>query len=127
MLLFLLILIAATVAQIFLPWWCIVPVAFLLALLVGRTGGKAFLAGFFGVGLGWLVLAIWLNGQNNSVLAHRVAELLPLSGSIALLLLVTIIVGGLVGGLAALSGCWLRQALWPIQPPVAPVVEMEPK
>lgn len=113
MLLFLLILVVAAVAQVFLPWWCIAPVAFVLAVLVGRTGGKAFLAGFFGVGLGWLVLAIWLNGQNNSLLARRVAELLPLGGSILLLLLVTVAIGGLVGGLAALSGCWLRQAAWP--------------
>ncbi|UOR04507.1 hypothetical protein MUN82_16360 [Hymenobacter aerilatus] len=125
MALFLLILVVAAVAQVFLPWWCIVPVAFLLAMLVGRTGGKAFLAGFFGVGLGWLILAIWLNGQNNSVLARRVAELLPLSGSIALLLLVTLVVGGLIGGLAALSGCWLRQATWPLKPQASPAPTAE--
>jgi len=116
MLLFLLILLGAAVAQLILPWWSIVPVALVLAFGVGRTGGKAFLAGFFGVGLGWAVLAGYLNGQNAGLLAHRVAQLLPLGGVGLLLVLVTAAVGGLVGGLAALSGCWLRQAAWPQTP-----------
>ncbi|QNP53534.1 hypothetical protein H9L05_08220 [Hymenobacter qilianensis] len=70
----------------------------------------AFLAGFAGVGLGWLVLAGWLNIQNEGHLSHRVAELIPLGGSGWLLVLVTAVLGGLVGGLAALAGVWLRQA-----------------
>ena len=111
--LFLLILLFAAGAQVFLPWWSIVPVALALAFLVGRTGGRAFLGGFFGVGLGWAALAGYLNGQNAGLLAHRVAQLLPLGGFSVLLVLVTAAVGGLVGGLAALSGCWLRQATRP--------------
>ena len=118
MLLFLLILLLAAVAPVFLPWWSVVPVALGVAFGVGRTGGKAFLAGFFGVGLGWLTLALWFYFRNNGLLAGRVAQLLPLSGSGLLLALVAAAVGGLVGGLAALSGCWLRQALLPR--PVAP-------
>lgn len=110
MLLFLLILILAGLAQLLLPWWVVVPVAFGLALWWGRTGGRAFLAGFGGVGLGWLVLAVWLLWHNEGRLAHRVAQLLPLGGHSWLLVLLTALVGGLVGGLAALAGCWLRQA-----------------
>jgi hypothetical protein len=37
--------------------------------------------------------------------------LIPLGGNGWLLVLVTAILGGLVGGLAALAGVWLRQAL----------------
>ena len=108
--LFLLILLAAPVAQLVLPWWIITPVAFALALALGRRGWGAFWAGFAGVGLGWLVLASWLNLQNEGHLSHRVAELIPLGGSGWLLVLVTAVLGGLVGGLAALAGVWLRQA-----------------
>jgi len=111
MLLFLLILIITALAQLFLPWWIVAPVAFLLAAGLGRTGGRSFLAGFAGVGLGWAVVAAWRNVGNDGLLAHRVAQLLPLGGSSWALVLVTAIVGGLVGGVAALAGCWLRQAL----------------
>ncbi|WP_133271341.1 hypothetical protein [Hymenobacter radiodurans] len=63
------------------------------------------------MGLGWLALASWLNIQNEGHLSHRVAELIPLGGNGWLLVLVTAVLGGLVGGLAALAGVWLRQAL----------------
>jgi hypothetical protein len=111
MLLFLLILLIATAAQLVLPWWVIAPICFVLAAGLGRTGGRSFLAGFAGVGLGWAAAAAWLNVGNDGLLAHRVAQLLPLGGSSWALVLVTAIVGGLVGGMAALAGCWLRQAL----------------
>jgi hypothetical protein len=109
--LFLLILIVAAAAQLVLPWWIIMPVAFALAIGLGRAGWGAFLAGFAGIGLGWLVLASWLNIQNDGHLSHRVAELIPLGGNGWLLVLVTAVLGGLVGGVAALAGVWLRQAL----------------
>ncbi|GGF05317.1 hypothetical protein [Hymenobacter cavernae] len=110
MLLFLLILIVAAIAQSFLPWWIVAPISLLLAAGLGRTGGRSFLAGFAGVGLGWAAVATWLNVQNDGLLAHRVAQLLPLGGSSWALVLVTATVGGLVGGMAALAGCWLRHA-----------------
>jgi hypothetical protein len=80
LLLFLVILLLAFVAQLFLPWWIITPVALLAGLALGCTGGRAFLAGFAGIGLGWLVLAGWQHGQNAGRLAHRVAQLIPLGG-----------------------------------------------
>ena len=55
--------------------------------------------------------AVWLAYQNDGLLAHRMAQLLPLGGSPVVLVLVAGIVAGLVGGLAALAGCWLREAM----------------
>ena len=63
-----------------------------------------------GAGLSWLLPAAWLAYQNNGLLAHRVAQLLPLGGSVPVLVLVASVVAGLVGGLAGLAGTWLRQA-----------------
>lgn len=113
MLLFLLILGFAFVAQLFLPWWVITPLCFALAAWRGLSGGRSFVAGFLGVGLGWLLLASWLSLRNEGLLAHRVAQLLPLGGQGWLLVIVTAVIGGLVGGLAALAGAWLRQAVTP--------------
>jgi hypothetical protein len=108
--LFLSILILAFFTQLFLPWWTIAPLCFILAAALGSTGGRAFGAGFAGIGLGWLLMAAWLNVNSASILSHRVAQLLPLGGQGWVLVLVTAVLGGLVGGLAALAGCWARQA-----------------
>ncbi|MBD2713718.1 hypothetical protein KBK19_01575 [Microvirga sp. STR05] len=111
--LLLLILVSSAGLQIFLPWWVITPLCLVLAFIWPVRGGQAFLAGFIGIGLGWLVLASWLSVRNEGLLAHRVAQLLPLGGHGWLLLLVTTILGGLVGGLATLAGAWCRFAFFP--------------
>jgi hypothetical protein len=111
--LFILILILAFLAQLFLPWWTIAPLCFVLAAALGGTSGRAFGAGFAGIGLGWLLMAGWLNYSSASILSHRVAQLLPLGGNGWVLVLVTAVLGGLVGGVAALAGCWARQAISP--------------
>ncbi|GAA4002784.1 hypothetical protein GCM10022408_12810 [Hymenobacter fastidiosus] len=115
--LFLVILLVAAGAQLLLPWWSITPVAFLAGATLGRPGGRVFLAGFAGIGLGWLLLASWQQVQGAGRLSHRVAQLLPLGGQGWLLVLVTALIGGLVGGLAALAGYWLRQAARPLAAP----------
>ena len=80
-----------------------------------QSGRAGFLAGFVGLGLSWLVPAAWLAFQNNGLLAHRVAQLLPLGGSVPVLVLVTTLVIGLAGGLAGLAGRWVREAFVPAQ------------
>ncbi|WP_143164155.1 hypothetical protein [Hymenobacter daecheongensis] len=89
------------------------PLSFVAGAALGRTGGQAFLAGFAGIGMGWLGLAAWQQLHGAARLSHRVAQLLPLGGAGWALVVVTAVVGGLVGGVAALAGCWLRQALVP--------------
>lgn len=99
----------AFVAGMKLPWWSMAAASFLVAALVHQKAGKAFLAGFLGVFLLWGILAWRIDMANQGILSKRIAELLPLSGNSYLLILVTGLVGGLVAGLAALSGSFLRQ------------------
>jgi len=96
------------IAGLFLPWWSIAIVAFLVALLLPQHTGINFLSGFAAIFLLWAVIAIWIDLKNNSILSHKIAELFPLGGSSALLILVTAFIGGLVGGLAAMSGGAVR-------------------
>ncbi|MDO7849117.1 hypothetical protein Q5H92_22330 [Hymenobacter sp. M29] len=105
-----LILVLASAVQLDLPWWSLAVVAFVVGLAIAPTGRVAFWAGFGGAALSWLLPAAWLTYQNDGLLAHRVAELLPLGGSVPALVLVAGLVAGLSGGLAALAGAWLRQA-----------------
>jgi len=112
-LLFLLVLLACALVQLFLPWWMLVPVCLLLAFWRNPSGGRAFAAGLLGAGLSWGLPAAWLASHGAGLLATRVATLLPLGGSTPLLVLVSGLVAGLVGGLACLSGTWLRRAFAP--------------
>lgn len=96
-------------AGLFLPWWVLALIAFGVAALMPQRLGRAFLSGFLAIFLMWSLVAGWLDVQNDNLLSHKVAELLPLGGSSFLLILVSALVGGLVGGFAAMSGASLRQ------------------
>lgn len=115
-LLALLIFVLSSLAQLVLPWWVVVPVAFVAAAVRGATGGRVFLAGLLGVGLSWWLPALWLHTHGAARLTDRLATLLPLGGSGWTLALVGGLVVGVVGGLAALSGAWLRRAMQPRSP-----------
>lgn len=93
---------------LYLYWWTIAVAAFVVAALIYQPPGRSFLAGFLGIFLLWGGLSWAIDIANQSVLAPRVATLLPLGGSVGLLVLVTALVGGIGGGLGALTGSLLR-------------------
>lgn len=92
----------------FSPWWGFAITSLLVAVLVHQKAGKAFLAGFLGIFLLWAGLAWWIDMKNNGVLSTKIASILPLGGNSLVLIAVTGLIGGLVAGLAALSGSFLR-------------------
>lgn len=106
--LLLFILIIAFALQFFLPWWIVAPVSFGLAAWLGRSGGKAFGAGFAGIGLGWLLLSIFIHFRTEGILTNKVIQLFSLPHP-ALLLLITALIGGLVGGFSAWAGYCCRR------------------
>lgn len=93
-----------------LPWWSFAITSFIVAVTVHQKVNKAFLAGFTGLFLLWTVMAVMIDNANNHILATKVANVLPLGGSYWLLILLTGFIGGLVSGLAALTGSYLRQS-----------------
>lgn len=95
-------------AGLYSPWWSIAVVAFVVALFIRQRYGLGFLSGFLGIFLFWGILAFWIDVKNNHVLAHRMAQVFPLGGSPVAIILVTALVGALVGGFAAMSGSSLR-------------------
>jgi hypothetical protein len=106
----LLIALLSFIAGLFLPWWSIAIVAFLVALLLQQGIGRSFLAGFAGIFLLWALVAFWIDVKNESLLSHKIAQLFPLGGSSYLLILITALIGALVGGFAAMAGSSLRPA-----------------
>ena len=100
----------AFISGLFLPWWGIAITSLLVALLVHQKAGKAFFSGLLGVFLLWAGLAWWIDMKNNGVLSKRIASVLPLGGNAILLIFITGLIGGLVAGLAAMSGSFLRSS-----------------
>jgi len=109
--LFLVILILSVLSSYFLPWWTVAVVAFLAALFIGKTSGQSFLFGFSGVFVAWVLVALFKSLPNDNMLAERVVQLFPLPHNWICVLLVTGIIGGLIGAMGALSGALLKKAL----------------
>jgi hypothetical protein len=99
----------AFVIDLYLPWWGIAIAAFLVAALIHQQPRFSYLSGFFGIFLLWFLLSWLIDLKNESILSQKIAVLLPLGGSAFLLMLVTALIGGIVGGLGALSGSFLRR------------------
>jgi hypothetical protein len=107
--LFLIILILTFISGFFLPWWVIALIAFLAAFFMDKTSGQTFCSGFGGVFIAWTALALLKSIPNDNMLAKRVAQLFQLPNWI-LILLITALIGGLVGGMSALSGILVKKA-----------------
>jgi hypothetical protein len=93
---------------LFLPFWIIAPVAFAVSLLIPLRPLLAFLSGFTALFLLWGGLALAADMPNHGILATKIAWLLPLNGSHYALVVVTALVGALVGGGGALTASFLR-------------------
>ncbi len=106
----LLIALLSLVTGIFLPWWVISLAAALVGVLIPQRPIMAFLSGFVALFLLWGLMAWGIDSANGSILSQRIAQILPLDGSPFLLILVTGFVGALVGGMAALTGSYLKRA-----------------
>lgn len=89
--------------QTFLPWWTMAIGSLTVAYAISNKGGISFVAGFIAVGVLWLGMAVYIDQTTNSILTEKVNKLLPLNSFV-----LTTLIGGLVGGLAALSGSLLR-------------------
>ncbi len=109
--LFLIILILSFASGFFLPWWVVAIAAFLTAIFAGKTAGQAFISGFGAVFIVWIVLALFKSVPNDEILVKRIAGLFFLPPSWwGLVLVITGLIGGLVGGFAALSGLLVKKA-----------------
>ena len=98
----------STVCCLFLPWWSIGVACFVVAAVVAQRPLYAFLAGFTGLFLLWGGLSWYLSSRNGHLLAHKMSVVILQSDRPALLILTTALIGGLVGGLAALAGSFVR-------------------
>ena len=91
-----------------LPWCSFVITNLLIAVAIPQKPLMAFAAGAIGVGLLWAALALSIDMANNHILSTKVATILPLNGSYSSLIIVNALLGAILGGLASLTGSFVR-------------------
>jgi len=102
---FLSILILAFIFELLLPWWSIAIAAALGGFLF--RSNLNFIMGFLAIAVLWTGKALLIDMTAAVDLGERIAAILTVSKPI--LFLVTALLGGLVGGFAALTGSLLRE------------------
>ena len=95
-------------AHLIFPWWFVVIATGLVAAGVGFKTGKSFLVGFLGIAILWGAYAGYLNWGNEGILANRMSHLLSFDNA-WLMVGLTALLGGLLGGLAGITGSMGRQ------------------
>lgn len=85
-----------------LPW-----LAGLVAFGVGSLAGRGFMAGFLAVGLVWAGMAWQLSSANEHLLLGKIATLFKAPNPF-LIVAITGLIGGLMGGLCGWAGASLK-------------------
>jgi hypothetical protein len=99
------IILIAFVLELLLPWWSIAVAAALGGFFL--RSNLNFLMGFLAIALLWTGKALLIDMNAAVDLGERVAKILTVSKPV--LLVVTALLGGLVGGFASLTGSLLRE------------------
>jgi hypothetical protein len=96
--------------SVYLPWWWTVAIIPFLVVSVFKPirSTYAFLSGFIAIFLLWSSTAFVIDYKNDHMLANSLAKLFNLPHSF-LLIIITGLVGGLVGGFSSLSGSYFRK------------------
>lgn len=93
--------------QLWFPWWILVVISWLLGYIA--IPKKSFLIGFLSNAAVWFGYSFLIDLRNHSLLSEKVAEMTGLH-YVTILILILSVVAGFMGGLACMSGKWIRQA-----------------
>ncbi|HEY0770126.1 MAG TPA: hypothetical protein VGD31_07300 [Sphingobacteriaceae bacterium] len=94
----------AFILELFLPWWSIAIAAFAGGMIFNTRAN--FGAGFIAIALLWTIKALIIESNAAATLTDRVASIFMLNKPS--LFLVMAVLGGLVGGFAAMTGAALH-------------------
>lgn len=108
MLLMFLILLSAFVLNLFLPWWSIAIPGLYLGYRFNLKPLPSFGWGFLALFMLWGGQALYIHFANDGILSSRIAEMFQL-GSPYFVVLITAVIGGLVSGLATMTGSLVKE------------------
>ncbi len=108
---FIITLFLSAILQIFFPWWTIAIAAVIAGYLSQTTPWRTFLAGAAAIGFLWLGFTLAVSILGSTAVLPKLATLFNLPHPIFLYIL-TVLIGSLTAGMAALSGIWLKEAIY---------------
>jgi hypothetical protein len=94
--------------EMYLNWWCIVPMGLIYGFVFTKNLSAPFLLGFISIFVQWATYAAFLDYRNAGILSQRIIKLFPLPQYSIVLILVTGVIGGLIMGFTVLSGNRIR-------------------
>jgi hypothetical protein len=92
--------------EIFLPWYSVAFIAFVFGYLLDSESN--FIGGFLGVAILWALKIFLVSTSAGVDFAGKVAQVLEPIGEKWILITVTLVLGGLVGAFACVTGASLR-------------------
>ena len=111
MLLALFIAVTAWLLSFVMPWWAAAIPGLFFGFMLGDSGKSSAMWGFIGIGGLWLIQSIIIFIINDGALTTRMANLFSLPSPV-LVILITVLIGGLIGACSTLSGYLLKRALF---------------
>jgi len=100
----------SSISQMYLPWWTAVVIALFVEALIGKGDKTSFYTGFYGVSIPWMILATYIDVKSESILTVRILELFKLPQFSFVLIILTGLIGGLIGGVGSMTGGWIKAA-----------------
>jgi hypothetical protein len=94
---------------LYLPWWSIAIAGFTVSFFLFQKPVVSLIAGFLAFFLLWGTLTLIRSTSNDHILAHRVSMLILKKDSPYSLILVSSLIGGIIGGMGSLCGSLLRR------------------
>lgn len=91
-------------------WWVFILVVGICGYFLPREKSRSFLIGFIAIFTLWLGYAMFIDQQNEHILSHRIILLFHLPNSFSLIV-ITSILGGIIGGIASWTGHNIKMAL----------------
>jgi hypothetical protein len=95
-------------AQLYFPWWSIAIVAFIVGVFVHGSAPNSMAYGTAAATLLWAIYAGWQSSANGGLMSDAISGMFGGKVSGTQLIFVTGLVGGFVGGLAAMTGTLFR-------------------
>lgn len=100
--------VVAHFALLYFPWWSIAVCGFFAGALLSGTNTSSFFSGFLGIGLLWLIQSFIIHNSSEGLLSDKIAALFALPNGVYVII-ITALLGGIVGGFSTLSGLRFRK------------------
>ena len=92
----------------FFEWWTVAIAAFIGGVFFGKSSGETFARGMVAVIILWSLIVCYHHFSTQGILSNKIAQILPVGGNVGMLIVVTVLIGGIVGGWGAMSGFLVR-------------------